>query len=266
MRFTKLLAGLALTTALHACNHHTAPQVNTAGTASNILTAKEKNEGWQLLFDGSSYKGWSKYGGAPVGKGWVIQDNSIHLDAVNKAGWQTNDGGDIVSSESFGDFHLQYDWKVDRGGNSGLIFYVHEDTTKYQWPWQSGPEMQVLDNERHADAKIIKHRAGDLYDLVSAGSEPVKPALEWNHAEIISQNGRLRFFLNGVPILSVQMWDEAWNKLIAGSKFHNMPGFGTYRSGKISLQDHGDRVWYRNIKIRKFLPAEAIHSMPIQKN
>lgn len=204
------------------------------------------------MFDGNTYTGWKKYGGAPVGKGWVIKDSSIYLDAAaKKAGWQTDAGGDIATNESFADFHLKYDWKIESGGNSGVIFYIHEDTTRYQWPWQSGPEMQVLDNAQHPDAKIFKHRAGDLYDLAKSSSEPVKPALQWNHAEIKSVKGRLDFYLNGVHILYTRLWDDAWKKLIAGSKFKDMPGFGSYRSGKISLQDHGDNVWYRNIKIRK---------------
>jgi hypothetical protein len=111
--------------------------------------------------------------------------------------------------------------------------------------------MQVLDNNGHPDAKIIKHRAGDLYDLVSVSKETVKPVGEWNTAEIISNNGSLRFNLNGEQVVITTMWDDAWRTMLAGSKFKDMEGFGTYKKGKISLQDHGDNVWYRNIKIRK---------------
>jgi hypothetical protein len=248
----KLGVGLLVALSLIACNTNNAQQKTVKETAPNTLTPQEKKEGWQLLFDGKSYKGWHKYGGAKVGDAWVINDNSIHLDAGAKRNeWQIAEGGDIVTDQAFGDFHLQYDWKVDKGGNSGVIFYIHEDTTKYRWGWQTGPEMQVLDNERHSDAKIHKHRAGDLYDLIASSSEPVKPALEWNHAEIKSEKGKLNFYLNGVNVVSTQLWDDAWKALIAGSKFKDMPGFGTYREGKISLQDHGDKVWYRNIKIKK---------------
>jgi hypothetical protein len=111
--------------------------------------------------------------------------------------------------------------------------------------------MQVLDNKCHADSKIIKHKAGDLYDLISCSKETVKPALEWNQAEIKSVNGKLDFFLNGENVVSTTMWDEAWKKMIAGSKFVQWPGFGTFKKGRIALQDHGNHVWYRNIKIRK---------------
>lgn len=237
--------------AFGACN--TAQKtIQVPATVHNSLSAKEKKQGWQLLFDGRSFNGWTKYGGAPVGTAWIINDSSIHLDAdALKQPGQSNAGGDIVTQETFTDFHLQYDWKISKAGNSGLIFYVQDDTAKYQYPWQTGPEMQVLDNDGHADAKFKKHRAGDLYDLLPAGSEPAKPAMEWNHAAIRSVKGKLDFYLNNVHILSVDLWDDNWQKFIAASKFKNMPGFGSFRSGKISLQDHGDKVWFRNMKVRK---------------
>jgi hypothetical protein len=250
MRLFKSRLILLALIALSAC-HTTQQTISKVAPAHNSLSSKEKKEGWQLLFDGSTLNGWSKYGGAPTGNAWIIKDSSIYLDADAMKGGGQNTGGDIITQESFEDFHLKYDWKISKGGNSGLIFYVNDDTSKYQWPWQTGPEMQVLDNDAHPDAKFIKHRAGDLYDLVASSSEPVNPALEWNHAEIRSVKGRLDFYLNNVPILSVGIWDDNWKKLIAASKFKNMPGFGSFHSGKISLQDHGDKVWFRNIKIRK---------------
>lgn len=250
---TKLFLSLIIITILIACNNKTTYKTAIASSKlNNTLTDKEKKEGWILLFDGSTYNGWKKYGGAPVGKAWEIKDSSIYLNADDmKTDPQQYKRGDIITTETFTGFHLKYDWKISKGGNSGVIFYVNDDTTKYQYPWQTGPEMQVLDNERHDDAKIIKHRAGDLYDLIAGSSEPVKPAMEWNHAEIISVKGKLDFYLNGVHILSAQLWNDNWKKLIAGSKFAKIPGFGIYNSGKISLQDHGDEVWFRNIRIRE---------------
>lgn len=216
-----------------------------------LLTPDEVKEGWVSLFDGKTTKGWHKYGGAPVGSAWKVVDGMLFLDASQKENWQIKDGGDIVSDEEFENFHLKLEWKIDTCGNSGVIFYIHEDTAKYQWPWMTGPEMQVLDNNCHPDAKITKHRAGDLYDLITSAPETVKPALEWNLAEIKSQNGTLEFYLNGAKVVTTTMWDEGWKKMIAGSKFKDMKDFGTYKKGRIGLQDHGNNVWFKNIKIRR---------------
>jgi hypothetical protein len=219
--------------------------------AVNVLTEEQQKEGWQLLFDGQTTKGWHKYGGSPVGSAWKVADGTLYLDTADKKDWQIKDGGDIVSDSAYDNFHLKLEWKIAKDGNSGIIFYIHEDTAKYEWPWNTGPEMQVLDNNGHPDSKIIKHRAGDLYDLISCSKETVKPAGEWNLAEIKSLNGKLELSLNGEVVVSTTLWDDAWKKLIAGSKFAKMPGFGTYQKGKIGLQDHGNMVWYRNVMIRK---------------
>ncbi len=213
------------------------------------IEAKEQGE-WIPLFDGKTFAGWSKYGGGAVGKAWKIENGELYLDAANKAGWQTGDGGDIVTTEEFENFHFKYEWKIAPNGNSGVIFLVHE-SPEYQYPWQTGPEMQVLDNAGHPDAKIISHRAGDLYDLIVSSQETVKPAGEWNQAEIRINKGKLDFFLNGVNIVSTQLFTPEWEALIAKSKFKSMPGFGKYKKGKISLQDHGDVVHYRNLMIKK---------------
>lgn len=220
----------------------------TANTDSLAVVAPA--EEWIPLFDGQTFNGWSKYGGGEVGKAWKIENGELYLDAANKAGWQTGDGGDIVTNEEFENFHFKYEWKIAPNGNSGVIFLVHE-SPEYQYPWQTGPEMQVLDNAGHPDAKIISHRAGDLYDLIVSKEETVKPAGEWNQAEIVINQGKLDFFLNGVNIVSTQLFTPEWEALIAKSKFKDMPGFGKYKKGKISLQDHGDVVHYRNLLIKK---------------
>jgi hypothetical protein len=220
-------------------------------TEKELIPTQTKEQGeWTPIFDGKTFAGWSKYGGGAVGKAWKIENGELYLDAANKAGWQTGDGGDIVTAEEFENFHFKYEWKIAKNGNSGVIFLVHE-SPEYQYPWQTGPEMQVLDNAGHPDAKIISHRAGDLYDLIVSSQETVKPAGEWNQAEIRINKGKLDFFLNGVNIVSTQLFTPEWEALIAKSKFKSMPGFGKYKKGKISLQDHGDVVHYRNLMIKK---------------
>ncbi len=253
----KIILIAAIAFSVISCKKETAPvavnenvETTKDSVEFNTLSDKEIADGWKLLFDGKSLKGWHKYGTDSIGKAWVINDNSIHLEVSDKKDWQTKNGGDIISANEYGNFHLQLDWKISKDGNSGIIFNVNEDPKKYEFPWMTGPEMQVLDNNGHPDSKIIKHRAGDLYDLITS-KETVKQAEEWNHAEIISNNGILQFFLNGEKVVETTMWDDAWRTMIAKSKFHEFPGFGTYKKGKLCLQDHGNNVWFRNIKIKE---------------
>ncbi|RYE39931.1 MAG: DUF1080 domain-containing protein, partial [Sphingobacteriales bacterium] len=213
------------------------------GTAIIALTctsalAQNAKKGWVKLFDGTTTNGWHTYGKTFTGKGWKAENGVLHFDPKSK----NNDGGDIVTDNEYGNFHLKLEWKVAPKANSGIIFFVHEELPKYGQTYSTGPEMQVLDNDGHPDGKITKHRAGDLYDLVQSNSEPVKPVGEWNKAEIISNNGKLEFKLNGKKIVSTTMWDDNWRSLLAGSKFAKWEGFGSYKKGKIGLQDHGDEV------------------------
>ncbi|MFD2202140.1 3-keto-disaccharide hydrolase [Shivajiella indica] len=213
-----------------------------------IIEAIESD--WIDLFDGQTFNGWSKYGGGDVGAAWKIQDGAIYLDATNKDNWKPGDAGDIATIDEFDNFHFQVEWKIAKNGNSGIIFFVHE-APEYSYPWMTGPEMQVLDNDGHPDAKIRTHQAGDLYDLIESSEETVKPLGEWNLAEIISKDGNLELHLNGVMVVSTTMWTPEWDEMVANSKFKDMPGFGKFKKGKIALQDHGDEVWFRNIRIKK---------------
>lgn len=230
-------------------------KINTMPASSNnsaaMLSQQEKDQGWQLLFDGHTTNGWHGYGKSAVPKAWKVEDGVLHMDAESKKSYTTDEGGDIVTDRDFDNFDLKLEWKISKNGNSGIMFYVHEDTLKYKSPYNTGPEMQVLDNAGHPDAKIFKHRAGDLYDLIPSSKEVVKPFGEWNHVEIVANRGKLDFYLNGEHTVSTTMWDDNWRKMIANSKFASMPDFGTFKSGKIDLQDHGDDVWFRNIKIKK---------------
>lgn len=236
---------LLLAVSLAACNSKSGKKDEPA------MSDSKTDSGWVSLFDGQSLKGWHNYGKTTVGEAWKVEDGNLFLDTTKKEGWQIKSGGDIVTDGEYENFHLKLEWKIAPNGNSGIIFYVHEDTAKYDFAWQTGPEMQVLDNNGHPDAKIQKHRAGDLYDLIACSTETVKPAGEWNDVEIIANNGKLDFLLNGMNVVSTSLWNDAWNQLVAGSKFKQWPGFGTYKKGHISLQDHGNSVWYRNIKIKQ---------------
>ena len=142
------------------------------------------------------------------------------------------------------------EWRIGDCGNSGIIYNVIE-SEGYDYVWQTGPEMQVLDNTCHPDAKIKTHRAGDLYDMIECKYPTVKPAGEWNAIRLIVNNGKVEHWLNGHKVVEFEMFNETWKEMIANSKFKDMQGFGTGREGHISLQDHGDPVWFRNIKIRK---------------
>lgn len=222
---------------------------STSTTMQSDKNTKGGNDGWVNLFDGKSTDGWHSYGKTSAAPSWKVEDGALHL------GGGGNEGGDLVTNEEFDNFDLKLEWKISPKGNSGIIFYIHEDPAKFPNTYNSGPEMQVLDNGTpttpgHPDGKFYTHRAGDLYDLLAA-KEAAKPAGEWNEAEIKSNNGQLDFYLNGQHTLSTTIWDDNWKQMIAMSKFKDMPGFGTFHKGRIALQDHGNEVWYRNIRIKK---------------
>ncbi len=215
------------------------------------INAQKKE--WISLFDGKTTSGWHTYGKDAVGEAWKVIDGALMLDPTNKQGWQIKGGGDIVTNESYGDFHLQLEWKISKKGNSGIIFFVQDEPKKYNYIWYTGPEMQVLDNDGHADAKINKHRAGNLYDLVAGVEGAVKPVGDWNLVDIINEKGTLTLKLNGVTTVTTTLGDDAWKNLIKNSKFSKgeSPDFGKVFTGHIGLQDHGDQVWYRNIRIQR---------------
>ncbi|MES2266197.1 MAG: DUF1080 domain-containing protein [Bacteroidota bacterium] len=218
---------------------------------SSAAASSEKTGEWVNLLADNSMAGWHAYGNGTVGKAWQLKDGELHLNASKKADWQSAGGGDIVTNDEYENFDLKVEWKISRAGNSGIMFYVHEDTTQYKYPWQTGPETQIADNKENEDGKLIKHRAGDLYDLMSIDKEIVNKAGNWNKTEVIANNGSLTILVNHEVVLKTTMWDAGWKKLIAGSKFKAWPGFGTYKKGHIALQDHGADVWFKNVEIKK---------------
>lgn len=219
-------------------------------SAQSMLTDQEKKEGWTLLFDGKTTTGWRNYGSEKIGSAWKVKDGVLYLDTSKKKDWQTLDGGDIITNKEYENFELSLEWKIEACGNSGIMFNVVE-SSENQYAWYSAPEVQVLDNACHPDAKIIKHRAGDLYDLISCSIETVKPAGEWNQVNIISNKGNLEIRLNGAKVVQTQMHTAAWDELVKGSKFKDMKAFGKASKGHIALQDHGNGVWFKNVKIKE---------------
>lgn len=215
----------------------------------NTLTTVEKAAGWQMLFDGKTTNGWRTYGKQSIGSAWKAVEGTLALGGT-KSDWQTQDGGDIVTNEEYENFELNLEWKISEGGNSGIMYLVVEDA-KYKYPWLTGPEMQVLDIVKHPDGRIPKHRAGDLYDLIASPFYPTKPVGEWNFVRIVLNKGKLEHWLNGIKVVSTTLWTPEWNTLVKGSKFIEMPDFAKSKKGRIALQDHGDPVWFRNIKIKR---------------
>ena len=198
--------------------------------------------GWTPLFDGQAVTGMRGYKMESFPwKAWAIEDGSLKTIPGGK-------GVDIISTETYKDFELELEWKVQSGGNSGIFYFATEELHSI---WQSAPEMQVLDNIAHIDGLRNETSAGALYDLIGPSVTVVKPVGEYNQVKITSRENHIEHWLNGVKILEYEYGSEALKKLINKSKFKDMPYFAKASSGRIGLQgDHGE-VWYRNVRIRK---------------
>jgi hypothetical protein len=210
--------------------------------ALNTLTEKEKAEGWKLLFDGKSTMGWHKYKGKEVGDQWKAVDGALTL--AHKDG---KNGGDIVTDDMFDSFELAIEWKVTKGANSGIMYRVAETEDA---PYFTGPEYQILDNAGHEDGKHKETSAASCYALYAPSEDATKPVGEWNQTRIIIKGDHVEHWLNGKKVVSYDLGSDDWDKRVAASKFKEWKKFGTIKKGGIDLQDHGDDVAYRNIKIR----------------
>lgn len=222
--------------------------------AVNELSAKEKEDNWILLFDGKSTDGWRGYGKDSFPQGWVIEDGALKV--LGSGSGEAGGGGDIIFDEEFKDFELSLEYKVSEGGNSGIFYLAKE--VEGEPIYTSAPEFQILDNERHPDARLGKNgnrQAGSLYDLIPAQPQNSKPAGEWNTASIIVYRGTVIHNQNGENVVEYHLWTDKWNEMVADSKFKDWENFknagGEEKTGYIGLQDHGDDVWFRNIKIKK---------------
>jgi hypothetical protein len=207
-------------------------------SAQNTLTDEERADGWRLLFDGRTTDGWRGFRRDAMPAGWQVVDGALTRAAA---------AGDIITIEQFGSFELALDWKVAPGGNSGIFFHVTEDMDHV---WQTGPEYQVLDDAGHRDGVTPQTSAGSNYALHAPSANVVRPAGEWNSARLVVRGTHVEHWLNGTQVVSYELGDAEWERLVAGSKFSDMPRYGRNRRGHIALQDHGDLVMYRNVRIR----------------
>ena len=221
--------------------------LNVTNVAQTNASEPKKGK-WVKLFDGKSLAGWHNYlkQGQPVSGKWKVEDGSIVL--VERG------GGDLVTDGEFENYELELEWKISEKGNSGIIYRVHEDP-KYKSSYNTGPEMQVLDNERHPDAKAGKNgnrTSGALYDMLPPSDfSAQKVAGEWNKVKLVINKGTVQHYLNGKKIVEYKTSGPEWEKMVNESKFKGWEGFNKYDKGRIALQDHGDKVWYRNIRIRE---------------
>jgi hypothetical protein len=207
-------------------------------SAQNLLTDQERADGWRLLFDGRTTTGWRGYRSDTMPAGWQVVDGALTRVAA---------GGDIITVEQFESFELALDWKIHAGGNSGIFFHVTEDGP---YVWSTGPEFQILDDDGHRDGRTPETSAGSNYALHAPVGAAINPPGEWNSARLVVRGNHVEHWLNGTRIVSYELGSDEWQRLVAASKFRDMPGYGRARRGHIALQDHGDFVAFRNVRIR----------------
>ncbi len=208
----------------------------------NELTGEEKAAGWMLLFDGESTEHWRGYRSEQFPtKGWSFSEEALTIGAGEE-------GGDIITKETFENFELILEWKASPSANSGIMYRVNEEN---EYPWQSGPEFQILDDAGAGVSATDGHSAGALYDLYApAGAKHLHPASAWNEARIVLDEGKLEHWVNGEKVIEADLNGAEWKSRVAGSKFASYEDFGVIADGHIALQDHGNEVSFRNIRIR----------------
>jgi hypothetical protein len=207
--------------------------------ASNSLSAAEKAEGFTPLFDGRTLNGWRAFKSTTPPAGW----KAVNGELVRDSG-----GGDLMTVEQFGDFELRLEWSLTPNGNSGIMFRVTNDGAQ---TYETGPEFQILDNAGHKDGKEPLTSAGSNYAMHAPVRDVTKPVGEWNDVRLIVRGAHVEHWMNGVKLLEYELWSDDWTKRMKASKFAKMPAYGRAARGHIVLQDHGDVVRYRNLRIRR---------------
>jgi len=229
---------LAVAIMMNSCKAQSQPPQSTVTAGLNTLTSEEKAAGWRLLFDGESTAGWRNYGKPTISDGWKVQDGALT---------RVGAGGDIITNDEFGNFELTIDWKIEPGGNSGIFYRASEEKDEIYW---NAPEMQVLDDAKHPDGQNPLQSAGAAYDLYPAPRGHVRPGGEWNTARLVVNGNHVEQWLNDFKMVEFELGSRDWDSKIAGSKFKPHAQFGKNAQGHIGLQDHGNVVAFRNIKIR----------------
>jgi hypothetical protein len=211
----------------------------------NTLTQAERVAGWRLLFDGKTTTGWRGFRADTMPSGWKAVDGALTRVAP---------AFDIITRDQFTNFELTLEWNIAEGGNSGIMYRVTEAEDQTFW---TGPEMQVLDDDRHPDGKQRLTAAGSCYGLYPAPLGVVRPAGEWNRVRLIVNGNHVEHWLNGVKIVEYEFGSPDWEWLVANSKFGAHAGYGRAKRGYIALQEHGEKVAFRNIKIRQIKAASG---------
>ena len=219
----------------------------------NTLTQAEKDDGWVLLFDGKTSEGWRGYKKENFPAAWKIDDGTLHIQGSGRGEAGAKDGGDIVYNKMFSNFHLKVEWKVDSAANSGILY---RGTEEFDYIWMTGPEMQVLDNINHKDANLGKNgnrQSGSLYDLIPADPQNFKGHGTWNVSEVLAKGKDICHIMNGDTVVKYTIGSDKMAALIADSKWPGInPNWANIpMEGFIALQDHGDNVWYKNVKIKE---------------
>ena len=211
----------------------------------NTLTAKEKEKGWQLLFDGKKTDGWHGYNLKVFPDSWTIEDGAFTM--VTTGGKESQD---IVTNKVYHSFALSVDYKLTKGANSGVIFQIAEDP-KYKFPYETGPEFQIIDHENWPDKLEDWQINGANYAMYPPMAKPYKPLGEWNHLFLVVDGNFVTQMLNDVVVVKYEKNSPEWKKLRNSGKWIDYPDWGKYDEGHISLQNHGTKVWFRNIKLKE---------------
>ena len=220
--------------------------------ASPVPQQAQGGQGWTQLFDGTSLKGWRGYKQKDASKTrWKVEGGMLTVDPGD--GGDTRGARDLITEGTYDNFELAFEWKVSPGGNSGVKYFVLEDRDS-----AIGHEYQIIDDAKHADAKIGAHRqTAAFYDVLPAEKRPVKPAGEFNESRVVVNGRNVEHYLNGTRVLQYELSSPALVTAIEKSKFKGIERFGRPQKGHILLQDHGDRVWYRSVRIRAAAPTAA---------